>query len=107
MCCNSKRTAYRSVSAGAGPTPAPVSPNMANWPHVSGAPGQNPAARSASDPGRGSIPTVTLHCLQAGAMRVWGPVTRRAYDFSGPQSALAVDPRDAATLVRTGLFRRG
>ena len=38
-------------------------------------------------------------------MRVRGPVSGRAYDFSPSQPTQAVDARDAAVLTRNSLFR--
>ena len=39
-------------------------------------------------------------------MRVKGPVTGQAYEFSGAPAARTVDARDAAALMRSGLFLR-
>jgi hypothetical protein len=41
------------------------------------------------------------------AIRVQGLQTGRSYEFSGSHSVLAVDARDAATLLATRFFRRG
>ena len=106
MCCNSKRTAYLSASARAVSTPPPVSPGVPNWPPLTGVAGPNPA-RTAALSGPGSSLSVTLYYLQTSAIRVRGPVTGRPYDFSEAQPAQVVECRDAATLMRTGLFRRG
>lgn len=102
MCCNSKRAAYLSASARTGSTSPPISLGAANWPPVSGNP-----AKTAAISGPGASLSVTLHYLQTSPIRVRGPVTGRPYDFSSAQPTQAVESRDAATLMRTGLFRRG
>jgi hypothetical protein len=47
-----------------------------------------------------------LHYLDTPAVRVWGPVTKRPYEFSGAQPIQPVDPRDAAVLASSRFFRR-
>ena len=102
MCCGSRRWALRNPS-----TPlrarsaAPLVPQgTSNRAHIVGAPGQSLAAA------RGSSPLVILHYTETSAIRVRGQVTGRTYDFSGARPDQAVDPRDAAVLTPSALFRR-
>jgi len=97
MCCGSKRSAWRATETVArAPSPAPQGPR----------PGSNGAlvarAQAPASPSRG----VPLEYTRDSPIRVWGPATGRPYDFSGAHSVQAMDPRDAAALSRTGLFRR-
>ena len=50
-------------------------------------------------------PPVRLHYLQSRAILVRGPATGRIYQFSAAHADGNVDGRDAALLLRTGLFR--
>jgi hypothetical protein len=106
MCCGSKRSAFRNTSARAPSTTPLVSQSASNTAHIRSAPGQNPVTPSASISARGPIASVNLRYMETSAIRVCGPVTGRRYDFSGALPAQAVDPRDAAILTRSGLFRR-
>jgi hypothetical protein len=108
MCCGSKRSASRNTSTPSrAPSTTPLVPQHASErAHIPGAPGRNPAATRASISPRASFLPVTLEYLETAAIRVWGPVTGRQYDFSGAQPAQGLDPRDAAALARSGLFRR-
>jgi hypothetical protein len=63
-------------------------------------------AMPASTGGWGGLAPVTLHYTEDTPIRVWGAVTGRAYEFAGAETAQPVDPRDAAILTRSGLFRR-
>lgn len=45
-----------------------------------------------------------LHYVQNRAILVRGPVTGRVYQFSAAHADTNVDGRDAAPLLRTGLF---
>jgi hypothetical protein len=107
MCCGRSRLALRNNSTSMkAPSGAPqVQQSGSNRAFVPAAPGQNQAARSASISARALSLFVTLHYTETAAIRVWGPVTGRQYDFSGAQPAQAVDPRDAHVLTRSGLFR--
>ena len=49
---------------------------------------------------------IRLTYNQAGQIHVTGPVTGERYAFADSGSALEVNPRDAAALLRSGLFRR-
>jgi len=63
---------------------------------------QPPAATSA-----GGNALINLRYTDAARIHVRGPVSGRTYEFSAAQPFQAVDPRDAASLLQTGLFRRG
>ncbi len=107
MCCGSKRRALINTPT---PTRAPSTPpaqqSASARAQFPGAPGQNPAPRTAFFSGRRLSPSVILHYTETSAIRVRGPVTGRQYNFSGTPPAQAVDARDAAVLTRSGLFRR-
>lgn len=49
---------------------------------------------------------VSLRYLQTGPIQMRGPVTGRHYEFSNLRPIQAIDPRDAAVLLRTRFFRR-
>lgn len=49
--------------------------------------------------------TVAIRYLRTQAIVVQGPATGRRYGFSGAAPVQAVDMRDAAALLRSGLFR--
>ncbi len=51
------------------------------------------------------LTAVSLRYLENSPISVWGPVTRRRYDFSASRPVQAVDPRDASALLRTRFFR--
>ena len=55
---------------------------------------------------RSPVPAITVIYNQAGQIHVTGPVTGERYAFADSAAALEVNPRDAATLLRSGLFRR-
>jgi hypothetical protein len=48
---------------------------------------------------------VTIRYLRTETIVVWGAATGRRYGFSGRIRVQAVDMRDAAALLRSGLFR--
>jgi hypothetical protein len=60
-----------------------------------------------TQPGAAQTPTVNLRYLAASPIRVHGPITRRAYDFSARQALQPVDVRDAAALLRMRFFTVG
>ena len=65
-------------------------------------------SRAASDGRRPSTPparTVTVRYRGCEAVVVQGTATGRRYGFSGGSPVQLVDMRDAATLLRSGLFR--
>ncbi len=92
MCCGNKRSILRNAAPPTASVPRAPRPNP-----VAGSP------RLATDP----APAVILHYLDRDPVRVWGPVTGRAYEFSGERPDQPVDPRDAAVLSRSRFFRRG
>lgn len=77
-CCGQQRRALRDASRLAQPAPAPYAPTLQN-------------------------PTLMQH-TGASSLIVRGVVTRHAYLFAPRGAALAVDERDAAGLMATGLF---
>ncbi len=55
----------------------------------------------------GAGPAATrIHYLRGGHVLVRGPRTGWQYEFSAASPVQAVDPRDAESLVGTGLFAR-
>lgn len=108
MCCGSRRRAMINTSTPAmAPSTTTLGPQTApHSAHIPGDQAQNPAPRAAFLSGRRLFASVILHYTEASAIRVRGPVTGRQYSFSGTPPAQAVDPRDAAVLTRSGLFRR-
>ena len=95
MCCGNRRSAWRNGQLPLGPSSQAAVRN----------PNATPAL-TASNGGWGQLAAVTLRYTEDTPIRVWGAVTGRAYDFAGAETAQAVDPRDAAILTRSGLFRR-
>ncbi len=91
MCCGSRRAALRNA---ANSSNAPAS-----WPQ---------APQGVSAPPREPLGGIALRYMGSlrSAMRVKGPVTGQAYEFSGAPAARTVDARDAAALMRSGLFLR-
>ena len=61
-------------------------------------------AASAGRPSPGAR-TIAIRYLRTPAIMVQGPTTGRRYAFSGGSPVQAVDARDAAALLRSGLFR--
>ena len=96
MCCGSKRSAWRSASAPAR-SPRAVPPPV---PVASG-----PAAPSNIDPVRRHFAATTLHYAESAPIRLFGPITGRAYAFSGAEPLQEVDVRDAAIFARSDRFR--
>jgi len=97
MCCGSKRLAMRNTINGA----RAISTTALSL----RTPAQHIGATTAPISARGSSLSVTLRYMESSAIRVTGPVTGRLYIFSAAQSAQAVDPRDAAALMRSGMFQ--
>jgi hypothetical protein len=91
MCCGSKRSALRNSRplVRTSTTAVPVAQSA-------------PAAAAAPR----SFTYVILQYTESSAIRVRGPVTGQEYGFSEAERDCAVDPRDAAVLTRSGLFRR-
>ncbi|HUY15363.1 MAG TPA: hypothetical protein VMX16_17305 [Terriglobia bacterium] len=57
-------------------------------------------------PAQPSSSSVALRYLEYSPIQVRGPVTGRQYEFSSSNSVRAVDPRDAALLLRTRFFHK-
>ena len=101
-CCGQKRTEINQSSWTVKTTNTPSSglthPAVHSAPQVRPQPNQSPQ----------EIPSasITLHYLQTAPILVRGPVTGRAYRFSGPYPEQFVDARDVETLLQTRLFRR-
>jgi uncharacterized membrane protein len=60
----------------------------------------------AAAPARPTQAAVGLAYARDAPIQVRGPITGRAYAFAGAGETREVEPRDAAALLRTGLFRR-
>ncbi len=86
MCCGSLRSSLRAA-------PAPQKAVSRRPPPVAG-----PAAPTQA--------SVGLAYAKDAPIQVRGPITGRAYAFPGAGETREVEPRDAAALLRTGLFRR-
>jgi hypothetical protein len=106
MCCGSGRAAWRNASSRPRvPAAAARAPGRAAV--EGGAPGvygRDPTVSPIT------LPTASFHAFVvrytgASAIRVQGPVTGQPYEFSQAQPTQAVDVRDAAVLVRHGLFQ--
>ncbi len=98
MCCGQKRTALRSTMM----PPAPPTPRL------EGSSGFETPVSSVQAPPAAPVAhqTVNLHYLKNWPARVRGQVTGAVYEFSRSQPVRAVDPRDAAALLRTRFFRQ-
>lgn len=79
-CCGNNRAAFRVTPAG-------------------------PAAAS-SPPGPTTAAPVRLRWRRRVTAAVDGPVSRTRYQVSAEAPVIAVDPRDAVGLLRTGFFER-
>jgi len=64
-----------------------------------------PAAPSNIDPVRRHFDITTLHYAESAPIRLTGPITGRAYAFSGAEPLQEVDVRDAAIFARSNRFR--
>jgi hypothetical protein len=86
MCCGSLRSGLRAASVPRGATPpqAPPAPFV---------------------PARATQAGLGLAYVKDSPIQVRGPITGRAYGFAGGETR-EVEARDAAALLRTGLFRR-
>ena len=60
----------------------------------------------AIDPRGAVASSVAVRYLAGGPVVVRGPLTGRAYSFSGAGAAQVVDARDAVALLRTRFFRQ-
>jgi hypothetical protein len=93
MCCGKGRAALAAAAA----PPADL--------YV--APAPPPPAPAAAREGRPAAPTtVRVRYTHQRRVRVSGPASGRAYEFSAAAPVQSVDHRDAEGLVGTGFFRR-
>jgi hypothetical protein len=93
MCCGSKRSAWRSALAPPQAAPAPLAPEPAR---------PTPGEFGPSGPG---VTLTKLRYWGSASIRLRGPITGRAYSFSGDEPVQEVDVRDAAILVRSTRFQ--
>lgn len=93
MCCGSRRATWRLASVS---TRQPREAN-APAPHLSG-PTKRAPAIIAAGPG---VTVTKLRYADSTPIRLRGPITRRAYDFSDADPVQEVDVRDAAIFVRS------
>jgi len=96
MCCGSRRAAWRAASssalaAGAAQPPPAVEPRRAA-----------PVDLGPHGPG---VTLIKLRYSDSAPVRLRGPITGRAYDFSGAAPVQEVDVRDAAIFVRSARVR--
>ena len=128
MCCGQKRaalstsTTYTTTQAttqtmtATAPARSPnsaVRQGTASASQLSGRTNASPATAAAvpgSTPWAGPIQnaygSVRLRYMETSPIRVQGPISGRQYDFSASQPVQAVDPRDAAPLLRTRFFQQ-
>jgi hypothetical protein len=107
MCCGSKRSSLRfpAPATTAPPPPRGTRPYAGNPARAATAPLSDAAPPPpAAEPD--ALAWVTLEYTGGPAIVVRGPASGRHYAFSGARPALAVDPRDAIALARSGVFRR-
>jgi len=111
MCCGQKRSALQ-ATLGRAATPARTAkPAHPSLPGAYSTTGQR-GARLPAGPWRTVAAIQALHApvnlryLKNSPVRLRGSVTGREYDFSASHPAQSVDRRDAAGLLRTGLFRQ-
>ncbi len=88
-CCGQKRAAARAVARGRGDGSTALRPAVSRVAPVA-------AARGAD---------VFVRYLGVRPVRVRGAASGRTYHTSSADPMLAIDARDAAALIRTGLFR--
>jgi hypothetical protein len=98
MCCGSKRSAWRTASAPARSARAAQPPAPAASEPASTAPAN-------IGPARPHFAVTTLHYAESAPIRLIGPITGRAYAFSGAEPLQEVDVRDAAIFARSDRFR--
>lgn len=90
-CCNQKRAAIAPTSRPSRPASQPTEPVRL------------PAA---ARPSRMTVSRMTVRYVGARPIRVRGTATGSVYHCSATNRMLSVDTRDAAALLRTGLFKR-
>lgn len=96
MCCGQGRSALAAPAAPATDLYVPPSPALP-LPASPGPPAETAPARAT---------TVRVRYTHQARVRVSGPASGRAYEFSGVAAVQSVDSRDAEGLVGTGFFRR-
>jgi hypothetical protein len=65
------------------------------------------AARPSAVPSaRPASPTPSFQYIGGSGLTVQGPVSKRLYRFAGPGSIVAIDARDAPSMMRVALLRR-
>ncbi|HEY6770033.1 MAG TPA: hypothetical protein VI386_35280 [Candidatus Sulfotelmatobacter sp.] len=91
---------------------SPRVPLATPTPHSSTNASQSTLGHNSQEPVSGAVsvlgrhPTVSIRYVDSSAIRLKGPVTGQPYVFSGARPTPRVDSRDAAVLIRNGLFRR-
>ena len=93
MCCGQGRAALAAAAAPPADLYVATSPPP---PPPAAARGDAPAAPT----------TVRVRYMHQQRVRVRGPASGRAYEFSAAAAVQSVDSRDAEGLVGTGFFRR-
>ena len=89
MCCGSRRSAWRSTFTPPRAAPAPLAPETSR-----------PAPPNFGSSGPG-VTLTKLRYWDNAPIRLRGPITGRAYSFSGIEPVQEVDIRDAAILLRS------
>ena len=97
MCCGSRRAAWRSGMTASPAPSAQTSPSPSSTPTPAPPPGPPQV--------QGGFATVVLRYDRSAEARLRGPITGRAYRFSGADPVQVVDARDAAIFVRNTAFR--
>ena len=96
MCCGSRRSAWRaSFDSARAPRAQPATV----------APGPSPSAPTDFAPTRPGVTLTKLRYADNAPIRLRGPITGRAYSFSGAEPVQEVDVRDAAIFVRSLRYR--
>jgi hypothetical protein len=96
MCCGSRRAAWRAASSSAAGPRAQAPP-----------PALEPARAAPADfgPQGPGVTLIKLRYADGAPIRLRGPITGQAYDFSGAAPVQEVDVRDAAIFVRSARLR--
>ena len=96
MCCGSRRAAWRAASSSAVAARAAQPPTAVEPARAA------PAALGPQGPG---VTLIKLRYADSAPIRLRGPITGRAYDFSGAEPVQEVDVRDVAIFVRSARLR--
>lgn len=102
-CCGQKRNSLPMMMPGGGRMAGAVPEDQTRTGIVTAA--GTGAGRTGSGPSAGTR-QVALRYRERARVRVLGPVTKQAYEFSPDQAAQPVDARDAEALLRTRQFLR-